>query len=166
MAVTLDVNSLATAVSNAVSTTSTGTTDDLATGISVALTNWFRHNLFPIMIGVAVFITVLFVFYGSFLYFTAYGDENRATQAKKTITYAFVGFFIAAVALGITNYTKRILISQQYEQEMTTGSGAGGAGTAGGATGGGRINTTRPGEAVNLEDINPGAGTDYNFNTK
>jgi hypothetical protein len=117
----LDINSLSDKINAAVMQGSGTDTNALATGINSALTNWFRTNLFPLMVGVSVFITVLFVFYGSFLYFTAYGDENRATQAKKTITYAFVGFFIAAVALGIANYSKRILISKSYEDCIIAG---------------------------------------------
>lgn len=117
MAISLNLNELSNKINTAVSQNSGKDTDKLAESINSALTDWFKINLFPLMVGVAVFITVLFVFYGSFLYFTAYGDENRATQAKKTITYAFVGFFIVAVSLGIANYTKRILISKEYERK-------------------------------------------------
>lgn len=165
----LDINNLSDQINAAVMRGSGNDTDALATGINSALTSWFSKNIFPLMVGVSVFITVLFVFYGSFLYFTAYGDENRATQAKKTITYAFVGFFIAAVALGIANYSKRILIRNQYEQDMLQGtSGTGGPGSAAGPGTNPSINTTNPNQSGqtldNLPD--PGAGTDYNFPTK
>jgi len=148
MAISLNINDLSTKINNAVTGNTGGDNEALAGAINKALTDWFKTNLFPLMVGVAVFITVLFVFYGSFLYFTAYGDENRATQAKKTITYAFVGFFIVAMSLGIANYTKRIIVSKEYETGTTGGAAVGTQGKERIPTGGGgtlgETDPTRP----------------------
>jgi len=66
--------------------------------------------------GAAVFTTILFVFYGAFLYFTAYGDENRATQAKKTLSYAFVGLLIVLLAFTIASFVQRLLLGGTQSQ--------------------------------------------------
>lgn len=115
---------LADPINNAVSQSDNPST--LAPALNEALSGWFKDNVFPLMTGVAIFITVLFVFYGAFLYFTAYGDENRATQAKKTLTYAVVGFAIAALAFSIANYSKRLFITRDYETNNNSNAGIAG----------------------------------------
>jgi len=93
-----------------------------AGALNMGLTNWIKDQIFPLILGILIFGTILFVFYGTFLYFTAYGDEARAAQAKKTITYAFIGFLIAAVAFGITTYVRKVLIGKESEQRLYPGS--------------------------------------------
>lgn len=122
------LDKLAEPISSAV--ISSKTNEELATGLNEKLSQWFQGNVFPIMTGAAIFITVLFVFYGAFLYFTAYGDENRATQAKKTLTYAIVGFAISALAFSIANYSKRLFITEKYEQGILNDTSAGSGGSA------------------------------------
>jgi len=103
-------------LSNAVNNAVTGggaTGSELPARLYTALANWFSASIFPLVIGAGVFITILFVFYGSFLYFTAYGDENRATLGKKTITYAFIGLIIVSLAFGIVSFVQRILIKKE-----------------------------------------------------
>jgi len=70
------------------------------------LAKYLGGLVFNILVTVLLFITIAFVFYGGFLYFTAYGDENRASMAKKTITYAIIGFIIAGVAFTIVSFVR------------------------------------------------------------
>jgi ABC-type Fe3+ transport system permease subunit len=94
----------------------TNTSGDLPTNIQNALRDWITQHLIPVLLVVLVFVVLLFTFYGAFLYFTAYGDENRATQAKKTLTYAIVGLIISLSAFGISYYVQDILINQEAAQ--------------------------------------------------
>jgi len=89
--------------------------EGLPQAINSAITTWLGDNIFQFLWTVMIFVVFAFVFYGAFLYFTAYGDENRALMAKKTITYAFVGLAIAASAIGITMYVHNILVHRDYD---------------------------------------------------
>lgn len=95
-----------------------GDTEMMTKAVGGSIQNWLQDSIFPLMIGVVIFVTVLAVFYGGFLYFTAYGDENRATTAKKSITYGFVGLFIALIAFTITSYVRQNLITKKAEEEL------------------------------------------------
>ena len=99
----------------------------LARAIYVELAKWLASNIYPALMTVLIFVVVLFIFYGAFLYFTAYGDEARATQAKKTITYAIVGLIIALLSFAIVTFVKGILVrrnqSQQQNIQVPTGAG-------------------------------------------
>ncbi|PIT97418.1 hypothetical protein COT77_01540 [Candidatus Berkelbacteria bacterium CG10_big_fil_rev_8_21_14_0_10_41_12] len=67
-------------------------------------------------------ITVAAVFYGAFMYFTAYGNEQKALVAKKAITAAFIGVIISGLSFSASTYIKRSLISQSVEKAMEGGS--------------------------------------------
>lgn len=43
-------------------------------------------------------IAVIYIIIGAFKYFTAYGDEAKATSAKTTITWAVVGVAVIILA--------------------------------------------------------------------
>lgn len=86
--------------------------------IKEALSSFISHYMFRLLWIGLIFVVFTFVFYGAFLYFTAYGDENRALQAKKTITYAFIGLVIGAVAMGAATFIKNILVSDQTQQQL------------------------------------------------
>jgi len=96
----------------------TGDTKALAGGIAGVLLQWLGSKVFSVFTGFLIFAVVLFVFYGSFLYFTAYGDENKALLAKKTLTFAFIGLIIALTAFAITSYVQRVLILKTTEDEL------------------------------------------------
>lgn len=96
----------------------TGDTQALAGGIAGVLLGWLGSKVFSIFTSFLIFAVVLFVFYGSFLYFTAYGDENKALLAKKTLTFAFVGLIIALTAFAMTSYVQRVLIKKEIEDEL------------------------------------------------
>lgn len=78
-----------------------------------AVSGYISSRIFPLLISSAVAIAVLFLMYGALQYFTAYGDENRATNAKKTITYAFIGLIIAFMAMGIAGLVEQSVTSRQ-----------------------------------------------------
>jgi hypothetical protein len=52
-------------------------------------------------------LALLFLIIGGFRYVTAYGNEEQAQAAKKTITYAIIG-----VAIAISAYTIVKLVAQ------------------------------------------------------
>jgi hypothetical protein len=95
-----------------------GSTDTLAAKISEVLLGWLGGTIFYVFTSFLIFGVVLFVFYGAFLYFTAYGDENRATRAKKTLMYAMIGLVIALTSFAATSYVQRILINKATEEEL------------------------------------------------
>lgn len=98
-----------------------GDTQAMTQAVGGELQGWLQDSIFPLMIGMVIFATVLAVFYGGFLYFTAYGDENRATTAKKSITYGFIGLFIALVAFTITSYVRQNLVTKEAEEKLYQG---------------------------------------------
>lgn len=63
--------------------------------------------------------TMMAAFYGAFLYFTAYGNEQKAVMAKKVIITALVGFVISGLSFTIVTFFGRIFISQSVEDSMT-----------------------------------------------
>lgn len=91
----------------------------LPTALYAAISGWLADKIFPLIIGVSILATLLFTFYGAFLYFTAYGDENRATQAKKSITFAIVGFVITLLAFSISAYVQNVIISKDAQGVIT-----------------------------------------------
>lgn len=84
--------------------------DSLPGDIYTQISLWIGATILPLLTGVAILATLLFTFYGAFLYFTAYGDENRATQAKKSITFAIIGFVITLLAFSISGYVQNIIL--------------------------------------------------------
>jgi len=150
---------LTNGINNAVLDSASSTDPNaLPTALNLTFSQWLSGKALPLLTGAAIFVTVLFVFYGAFLYFTAYGDENKATQAKKTLTFAMIGFSIALMSLPIINYVKRSFITEEYEQKETAGfSGTTGSTTGPAANGPGSNNPApvqNPGEAINNSDLN------------
>ena len=58
-------------------------------------------NLINWILGFVSMISVLMIIYGGVQYLTSAGDESKAESGKKTITYAFIGLIICALAYGI-----------------------------------------------------------------
>ena len=85
--------------------------DSIPQALYVVVAAYLRDRVFTLLIAAAVTCTVIFVFYGAFQYFTAYGDENKATNAKKTLTYAFIGLLISFLAMGIAGMVQQNLVS-------------------------------------------------------
>jgi len=63
----------------------------------------FINNLW----GVIVILAIIFIVIGAILYMTSAGDEKKITRAKATVTYAVIGFAIAAAA---PTFLKEILL--------------------------------------------------------
>lgn len=55
----------------------------------------YYTRILTLAIGIAAF---LYLLYGAFQYVSAFGDESKATSAKKTIQYALIGILIASFA--------------------------------------------------------------------
>lgn len=87
----------------------TAQTDPMALPAAVyqAIAIYLRDNVFVLLTRMAIALAIIFIFYGAMQYFTAYGDENRATNAKKTITYAFLGLIIAFMSMGIAGLVQQ-----------------------------------------------------------
>jgi len=139
------LDNLADSVNQAVLNSNGVDAGELPNQLNLAFSEWIKTAALPLLTGAAIFVTVLFVFYGAFLYFTAYGDENKATQAKKTLTYAIIGFSIAVMSLAIINYVKKSLITKDYEstkEGTTTGPAAGTNPDFGAPTQGGDVDAT------------------------
>lgn len=92
--------------------------ESLASGLWGAIFPWLSGKVYTIIVTILIIVVVLFIFYGAFLYFTAYGDENRATMAKKTLTYAFVGLIIALLAVSLASYARAVLVKKDQTTNL------------------------------------------------
>jgi heme/copper-type cytochrome/quinol oxidase subunit 2 len=63
-------------------------------------------NITTIALTVAGGVAVLFLIWGAFQYFTAYGDEQKAAKAKNTILWAIVGMVVIIIG--------RVIISEVW----------------------------------------------------
>lgn len=61
-------------------------------------------NAITIALSVAGAVAAIYIIIGAIQYFTAYGDEAKATAAKNTITYAIIGAILIVVARLIIVY--------------------------------------------------------------
>jgi len=113
----LGLDELSAKLTGAVQSSGTGS-DALAGNIYVALHSWLSTTVFSVFNTVLIFVVILFVFYGAFLYVTAYGDAARAEKAKKTLIFAFVGLIISLTAFGLASYTQRIVMLKSVEDQL------------------------------------------------
>lgn len=61
-------------------------------------------NATQIALSVAGGIAAIYLIIGSIQYFTAYGDEQKATAAKNTILYSIIGVIIIVLAKVIISW--------------------------------------------------------------
>jgi len=61
-------------------------------------------NATQIALSIAGGIATIYLIIGAFQYFTAYGDEAKATAAKNTILYAIIGVIIIVLAKVIISW--------------------------------------------------------------
>ncbi|MEK7548385.1 MAG: pilin [Patescibacteria group bacterium] len=66
---------------------------------------YWREILFVLGAVIAFF----FIIYGAFQMVTAFGDEAKYTQAKKTVTWAVVGLIVALLAQVIITFFTALL---------------------------------------------------------
>lgn len=51
----------------------------------------------------------IYVIYGGFSYITSAGDQQKAEQAKNTLTYAIIGLVVIALAISIVTWVNNWL---------------------------------------------------------
>jgi hypothetical protein len=51
-------------------------------------------NIITIVLTISAGIAVIYIIIGAISYLTAYGNEEKATQGKKTITWAIIGLVV------------------------------------------------------------------------
>ena len=73
------------------------------TGTSGTLDSWIITVL-NWAIGLAALAAVVMLIAAGFMYITANGDENRISQATKTLTYSIVGLVLCFIAGMIVNF--------------------------------------------------------------
>jgi len=66
----------------------------------------FYTNLLLWVVAIGAFIYML---YGAFLYATAFGEESKVAQAKKTISHALIGVIIASLSVLMVELVKSLL---------------------------------------------------------
>lgn len=64
----------------------------------------FVIEIISILLNWAGIVAVAFVLYGSFLYVTSYGDDQKIELAKKTLTWAIIGIVIITFSGLIVNF--------------------------------------------------------------
>jgi hypothetical protein len=60
-------------------------------------------NIVAAALGLGGILLFIFLLYGGFKYITSGGDPQSAAAARQTITYAVIGFILAASAVLILN---------------------------------------------------------------
>lgn len=76
-------------------------------GIS-CVTESITHFTNLLLLGVALGAFV-YLLYGAFLYVSAFGDEKKVEQGKKSITYALIGIVISTLAYLLVDLLKNFL---------------------------------------------------------
>ena len=56
------------------------------------------HNIISLALLLAGGIAAIFIIWGGYGYLTAYGNDEKAASAKKTITWALIGLFVVILA--------------------------------------------------------------------
>lgn len=59
--------------------------------------------------GIVAIVAVAMILWAAFLYMTSAGDDNKITQAKKTLVWAIIGIIVALAAYGIFAMIKSFL---------------------------------------------------------
>lgn len=66
---------------------------------------YLNFNLLPniarVVTGLAATASVIFIIFGSIQFLTAYGNEEKLGNAKKTVTFAIIGLFISLLSFAI-----------------------------------------------------------------
>ena len=56
------------------------------------------HNIIVIAVTAAGILATIYIIVGAFQYLTAFGDESKAEEGKKTITWAIIGLVLIILA--------------------------------------------------------------------
>jgi uncharacterized membrane protein len=71
---------------------------NLATCLSGGSTGGIIGYVTQTIFVIAAVISFVYLLYGAFMMLTAFGNEQKFTQAKQTILYALIGFAVASLA--------------------------------------------------------------------
>lgn len=66
----------------------------------------FYTNILLAVVAISAF---LYMLYGAFLYASAFGDEAKIGQAKKTVTHAIIGVILAGMSLLLVGIVRSVL---------------------------------------------------------
>lgn len=75
------------------------------------------NNIVNVLLGLGGAIAVLFIIWGAYQYLTAFGDEAKAEEGKKTITWAILGIIFIIVSRLLVLYVWHLV-----SPEIPTGS--------------------------------------------
>ena len=82
-----------------------GTLPGPGSGSVSQVSPYITQNLLPriarTITGLAITLAVIALIFGSIQFLTAYGDETKLTNAKKTFTFAMIGLVISLLAFAI-----------------------------------------------------------------
>jgi len=85
----------------------------------------FLPSITQSIIGLAGGMAFLFIIIGGIQILTAYGNDEKITNAKKTIQYAIVGLLIALLSYAIVSIIGGLNIGQNPNQTQTAEEGFG-----------------------------------------
>lgn len=66
-------------------------------------------NLIDFIFNIAIILVPLVILAGAFMFVTAGGNPEQANKARKTITWAVVGFVVALLSKGIFEMIKELI---------------------------------------------------------
>ena len=61
------------------------------------------NNVLVIALDLAGIVATIYILIGAFNYFTAFGNEEKAETAKKTLTWAIIGLIVIILSAVIVN---------------------------------------------------------------
>jgi len=81
-------------------------------GYNLESINALMKNVVQLALSIAGGIAIIFIIWGAFQYFTAYGNEEKAQNGKKIITWAIIGLVVMILAKVIVGEIWGILSNQ------------------------------------------------------
>jgi TRAP-type C4-dicarboxylate transport system permease small subunit len=73
---------------------------------------WIFNNIVSVILGLAGVVLFLLLLMGGFKYITAGGDPKAVEGAKKTLTYAIIGFVVIASAFLVLRFIQEFTGAQ------------------------------------------------------
>ncbi len=67
-----------------------------------------------IAFALASFVAVLYIIIGGIHYLTAYGNEEKATRGKQTVTWAIVGLIICILAYFLVSIVWETFVTRRF----------------------------------------------------
>jgi uncharacterized membrane protein YidH (DUF202 family) len=79
------------------------TNSDTAANAQLSDVQTLIANITSLALGLAGAVAVIYLIIGAINYFTAFGNEEKATKAKTTITWAIIGVVVIVLSTVIVN---------------------------------------------------------------